>query len=178
MGGDTNEVYGHGKLNLARATSPIGLTMITDPNAAPIEMGITLDNSGITIPTSFGGALDGFTVGFIDDYKRAYIGNPTRITRQNAAFTLGDIIATWESPELQSIALDSNSKMQFTNYNENADAKDTLIFTHTLPNHTIGFSYNEESKTPDLNLTDTGEELHFPKNPPNRKRFDATPCDS
>ena len=162
-GSNTNAVYGHGSLNLARATDPVGSMMITDPNAASLAAGVTIDNSGITLPTSFGGALDGFTVGFIDDYNRAYIGNPSRITRENAAFTLGDTIATWESPELKNIALDSNSKMQFTNYDENADAKDTLIFTHNLPNHTIGFSYNEESKTPDLRLTDTGEELHFQK---------------
>ena len=159
----TNQAYGHGALNLARATDPIGSMMVADPNAAPVESGITLDNSGITLPTSFGGALDGFTVGFIDDYKRAYIGAPTRITQERAAFTLGDTIATWDSPELQSIALDSNSKMQFTNYDENSDAKDTLIFTHSLPNHTIGFSYNEQSKTPDLRLSDNGEELHFQK---------------
>ena len=100
---------------------------------------------------------------FLDDYNRAYVGSPSRITQASASFTLGDTIATWESPELQSIALDSNSKMQFTNYDESADAKDTLIFTHNLPNHTIGFSYNEESKTPDLNLTDEAQELHFQK---------------
>ena len=158
-----DDIYGHGIVNLARATDPIGSAMITDPNAAPIEAGITLDNSGITLPTSFGGALDGFTVGFIDDYKRAYIGNPARISRTNAAFTLGDTIATWESPELKNIQLDSNSKMQFTNYDENSGAKDTLIFTHNLPNHTIGFSYNEESKTPDLMLAGDKDDLHFQK---------------
>ena len=162
-GSNTNAVYGHGSLNLARATDPFGSKMTTLPDAMPIEEGITIDNSGITLPTSFGESLNGFTVGFIDDYNRAYIGSPTRITRTNAAFTLGDTIATWDSPELQSIALDSNSKMQFTNYDASEDAKDTLIFTHSLPNHTIGFSYNEESKTPDLSLTDTGEELHFQK---------------
>ena len=156
-------VYGHGKLNLARATQPIGGLDIVAPSGTSLSADASLDNSGITLPTSFGGALDGFTVGFIDDYKRAYIGNPSRITRTNAAFTLGDTIATWESPELKNIQLDSNSKMQFTNYDESADAKDTLIFTHHLPNHTIGFSYNEESKTPDLSLTDTGNELHFQK---------------
>ena len=156
-------VYGHGSLNLARATDPIGSMMITDPNAASLAAGVTIDNSGITLPTSFGGALDGFTVGFIDDYNRAYIGNPTRITRENAAFTLGDTIATWDSPELQSIALDSNSKMQFTNYDASEDAKDTLIFTHNLPNHTVGFAYNEESKTPDFSLANTGDDLHFQK---------------
>ena len=53
--------------------------------------------------------------------------------------------------------------MQFTNYEENADAKDTLIFTHNNANHTIGFSYNEESKTPDFKLADTGDEMHFQK---------------
>ena len=162
-GSNTNAVYGHGALNLARATDPIGSMMTTLPDATALASDVTIDNSGITLPTSFGGALDGFTTGFIDDYKRAYIGNPARISRENAAFTLGDTIATWESPELQSIALDSNSKMQFTNYDENADAKDTLIFTHNLPNHTIAFSYNEESKTPDLMLANTGDELHFQK---------------
>ena len=158
-----DDIYGHGALNLARAIDPMGILDISDPNAASVGAGVTLDNSGITLPTSFGGALDGFTVGFIDDYKRAYIGSPTRITQLNAAFTLGDTIATWDSPELQTIALDSNSKMQFTNYDESEGAKDTLIFTHNLPNHTIGFSYNEESKSPDLRLTDTGEDLHFQK---------------
>ena len=159
-----DDVYGYGALNLARATQPIGgLDIMATSLSGTLGEGITLDNSGITLPTSFGGALDGFTVGFTDDYNRAYIGNPARISRENAAFTLGDTIATWESPELQTIALDSNSKMQFTNYEEHEDAKDTLIFTHHLPNHTIGFSYNEESKTPDLRLTDTGDDLHFQK---------------
>ena len=89
---------------------------------------------------------------------------PSRITQANARVSrLGDTIATWESPELQSIALDSNSKMQFTNYDASEDAKDTLIFTHTQANHTIGFSYNEESKTPDLSLLGTGSDLHFQK---------------
>ena len=179
-GSDTNEVYGHGALNLARATEPIGSRTICLPSYTTtagqtraddeqvcmdkaLAVGVTIDNSGITLPTSFGNSLDGFTVGFIDDYNRAYIGNPSRITRENAAFTLGDTLATWDSPELQNIALDSNSKMQFTNYDENSDAKDTLIFTHKLPNHTIGFSYNEESKTPDLSLTDTGDDLYFQK---------------
>ena len=97
-GSNTNAVYGHGALNLARATDPVGSMMITDPNAASVGAGITIDNSGITLPTSFGGALDGFTVGFIDDYNRAYIGNPTRITRESASFTLGDTIATWDLP--------------------------------------------------------------------------------
>ena len=157
----TNEVYGHGKLNLAEATSPQGETMVSLPGA--LSAGARLDNSGITLPTSFGSSLNGFTVGFIDDYKRAYIGNPSRITRTNAAFTLADTIATWDSPELQSITLDSNSKMQFTNYDENADAKDTLIFTHNLPNHTVGFSYNEEHRTPDLSLAGDKNELHFQK---------------
>ena len=169
LGGDTNNVYGHGKLNLARATEPLGFRTIClpsypdDTNCVASEAGITIDNSGITLPTSFGGALDGFTVGFIDDYNRAYIGFPTRIAQGRASFTLGDTLATWNSPELQSIDLDSNSKMQFTNYDDDSDTKDTLIFTHNLPNHTIGFSYNEESKTPNLSLTDTGEELHFQK---------------
>ena len=158
-----DDVYGHGALNLARATQPLGLMATATASGESLGDGITIDNSGITLPTSFGGALDGFSVGFTDDYKRAFIGNPSRITRTNAAFTLGDTIATWDSPELQSIALDSNSKMQFTNYDESEDAKDTLIFTHNLPNHTIGFSYNEESKTPDLNLADTGDDLHFQK---------------
>ena len=161
-GSDTNAVYGHGSLNLARATEPMGdMSMSAFGNQR--LAGARIDNSGITLPTSFGGALDGFTVGFTDDYNRAYIGNPARITRTNAAFTLGDTIATWESPELKNIQLDSNSKMQFTNYEENSDAKDTLIFTHHLPNHTIGFAYNEESKSPDLNLANAGEELHFQK---------------
>ena len=173
-----DDIYGYGALNLAKATEPIGSRTIclpdypagqtkavNDPSCMDkaLAMGITIDNSGITLPTSFGNSLDGFTVGFIDDYNRAFIGKPTRITRTNAAFTLGDTIATWESPELQNIALDSNSKMQFTNYDENSDAKDTLIFTHSLSNHTIGFSYNEESKTPDLRLTEAGDELHFQK---------------
>ena len=158
-----DEIYGHGALNLARATSPIGLTVTATASGAGLGADASLDDSGITLPTSFGESLNGFTVGFIDDYNRAYIGNPGRITRENAAFTLGDTIATWDSPELQSIALDSNSKMQFTNYDENSDAKDTLIFTHNLPNHTIGFAYNEESKTPDLNLTDKTDEMHFQK---------------
>ena len=158
-----DEVYGHGLLNLAAAIDPLGEAKITDPSLKPIARGITLDNSGITLPTSFGESLDGFTVGFIDDYKRAYIGNPARITRTNAAFTLGDTLATWDSPELQSIQLDSNSKMQFSNYDESEHAKDTLIFTHHLPNHTIAFSYNEEHKTPDLRLAGAGEELHFQK---------------
>ena len=159
----TNDVYGHGALNLGAATAPLGRAMTTLPDGLSLGADASLDNSGITLPTSFGSSLDGFTVGFIDDYKRAYIGNPERITRENAAFTLGDTLATWESPELQSIALDSNSKMQFTNYDENEDAKDTLIFTHKNANHTVGFSYNEESKTPDLRLAGTGEELHFQK---------------
>ena len=159
----TNGVYGHGALNLARATDPIGSMMTATPMGTALAADASLDNSGITLPTSFGNSLDGFTVGFIDDYNRAYIGNPARITRENAAFTLGDTIATWESPELQNIALDSNSKMQFTNYDENSDAKDTLIFTHNLPNHTVAFSYNEESKTPDLMLAGDAQELHFQK---------------
>ena len=172
-----DDIYGYGALNLAKATEPIGSRTICLPSYTTgqpktddtgcmdkaLATGITLDNSGITLPTSFGGALDGFTVGFIDDYKRAYIGNPTRITQKSASFTLGDTIATWESPELKNIQLDSNSKMQFTNYDENADAKNTLIFTHNLPNHTIGFSYNEESKTPDFKLADNGDDLHFQK---------------
>ena len=41
--------------------------------------------------------------------------------------------------------------------------KDTLIFTHNLPNHTIGFSYNEESKSPDLRLAGADDDLHFQK---------------
>ena len=159
----TNRVYGHGALNLARATDPIGSMMTTLPDATALGAGITIDNSGITLPTSFGESLGGFTAGFTDDYNRAFIGNPARITRENAAFTLGDTIATWESPTLQSIALDSNSKMQFTDYTDNADAKDTLIFTHNLPNHTIAFSYNEESKSPDLRLAGAGDDLHFQK---------------
>ena len=161
--GDTNEVYGYGSLNLARATDPVGNAMIISPAGNALAAGIMMDNSGITLPTSFGGALDGFTVGFIDDYDRAYIGNPVRITQLNAAFTLGDTIATWESPELQSIVLDSNSKMQFTNYDASEDAKDILIFTHHLPNHTIGFSYNEEHKVPDLRLAGDSQDLHFQK---------------
>ena len=155
-------VYGHGALNLARATQPIGeMTMMASGTQRLGEARI--DNSGITLPTSFRESLGGFTAGFTDDYDRAFIGSPTRITRENAAFTLGDTIATWDSPELQSITLDSNSKMQFTNYDTDSGAKDTLIFTHNLPNHTVGFSYNEESKTPDLRLTETSEELHFQK---------------
>ena len=167
--GNTNEVYGHGALNLARATEPLGFRTIClpsypdDTGCVASETAITLDNSGITLPTSFGTSLTGFTAGFIDDYNRAFIGKPTRITRENVAFTLADTIATWQSPELQNITLDSNSKMQFTNYDASEDAKDTLIFTHNLPNHTIGFSYNEEHKTPDLSLTDETQELHFQK---------------
>ena len=157
-----DNVYGHGALNLARATEPVGARTMTAFGNQRLE-GANIDNSGITLPTSFGSSLEGFTVGFTDDYNRAFIGTPSRITRESVAFTLGDTIATWDSPELQSIALDSNSKMQFTNYDENSDAKDTLIFTHSLPNHTIGFAYNEESKTPDLRLTDAGEDLHFQK---------------
>ena len=174
-----DEIYGHGALNLARAVEPIGPRTICLPSYTTttgqtmaddagcenkaLATGITVDNSGITLPTSFGNSLDGFSVGFIDDYNRAFIGRPARITRTNAAFTLGDTIATWDSPELKNIALDSNSKMQFTNYDENSDAKDTLIFTHNLPNHTIGFSYNEESKTPDFKLAGDKDELHFQK---------------
>ena len=172
--GGVDDVYGRGALNLARAIEPIGYRTICLPSYPADAVrnpdcmmakaaGITVDNSGITLPTSFGSSLTGFTVGFIDDYKRAYVGSPTRITRENAAFTLGDTIATWESPTLKNIALDSNSKMQFTNYEENSDAKDTLIFTHSLSNHTIAFSYNEEHKTPDLSLTDETQELHFQK---------------
>ena len=159
-------VYGQGALNLAAATAPMTMmdeASITAFGNQRLAAGASIDKSGITIPTSFGGALDGFTVGFTDDYDRAFIGSPVRITRTNAAFTLGDTLKTWDSPELQSIALDSNSKMQFTNYDENADAKDTLIFTHHLPNHTIGFSYNEEHRTPDLRLAGDAQELHFQK---------------
>ena len=156
----TDAVYGHGKLNLAAATDPMGKTMTADAMGASVGEGITLDSSGIALPTSFGASLNGFTVGFIDDYKRAYVGRPTRVTQQNAAFTLSDTFATWESPELQNIKLDSNSKMQFTN---DANAKDKLIFTHNNANHTVAFSYNEESKTPDLRLAGKGDDLHFQK---------------
>ena len=158
-----DEVYGHGALNLGRATEPVGSRTVALPSAPPSESGLSLDNSGITLPTSFGGALDGFTVGFIDDYNRAYIGNPARITQASASFTLADTLATWDSPELQSIQLDSNSKMQFTNYDDSEHAKDTLIFTHKLPNHTIAFSYNEEHKIPDLMLAGDKDEMHFQK---------------
>ena len=166
--GEPDDVYGHGIVNLASATAPVtmmGEASIIAFGNQRLAAGASIDKSGITLPTSFGGALDGFSVGFTDDYNRAFVGRPTRITRENAAFTLGDTIATWESPTLKNIALDSNSKMQFTNYEENANAKDTLIFTHNLPNHTIGFSYNEESKSPDLNLANAGDkdELHFQK---------------
>ena len=68
-------VYGQGALNLARATSPIGLTVTATSSGASVGADASLDNSGITLPTSFGESLNGFTVGFIDDYKRAYIGN-------------------------------------------------------------------------------------------------------
>ena len=87
-----DEIYGYGALNLARAVEPIGprticlpsytmttgQTMMDDTGCEnkALATGITLDNSGITLPTSFGGALNGFTVGFIDDYNRAYIGKP------------------------------------------------------------------------------------------------------
>ena len=159
----TNRVYGHGALNLARATEPVGHRRIALPSAPPSESGLSLDNSGITLPTSFGGALTDLTVGFTDDYDRAFIGFPERIAQQNIAFTLDETMATWDSPELQSITLDSNSKMQFTNYDESEHAKDTLMFTHHLPNHTIGFTYNEESKTPDLMLAGDKDEMHFQK---------------
>ena len=161
--GNTNEVYGHGALNLARASEPIGPMTMTESGNQGLEAGITIDNSGITLPTSFGGALTDLTAGFTDDYNRAFIGTPARIAQQNIAFTLDETMASWDSPELQNIQLDSNSKMQFTNYDESEDAKDTLIFTHNLPNHTIGFSYNEEHKTPDLMLADKAQEMHFQK---------------
>ena len=158
----TDNIYGHGALNLAKATAPLGdLSMSSFGNQRLADARI--DNSGITLPTSFGSSLTGFTAGFTDDYNRAFVGSPARISRTNAAFTLADTIATWQSPELQSIALDSNSKMQFTNYDEDANAKDTLIFTHNLPNHTIGFLYNEESKNPDLMLAGKTDDLHFQK---------------
>ena len=163
LGEDSNVVYGRGALNLARATEPLGEKYMVAPSGTALDAGITIDNSGITIPTSFGGALTDLTAGFTDDYDRAFIGFPERIAQQNIAFTLDETMATWDSPELQSIALDSNSKMQFTNYDESEDAKDTLIFTHHLPNHTIGFSYNEESKSPDLMLAGDSQELHFQK---------------
>ena len=161
----TNEVYGHGALNLARATAPVGDMSMSAFGNQRLE-GARIDNSGITLPTSFGGALAGFSAGFTDDYDRAFVGRPARITRGDATFTLGDTLKTWDSPELKNIALDSNSKMQFTDYDADSGAKDTLIFTHNLPNHTIGFSYNEESKNPDLRLAgaaEAGEELHFQK---------------
>ena len=161
--GNKNEVYGHGALNLARATEPMGEMDMVTPGGTALAAGITVDNSGITLPTSFGESLTDLTVGFMDDYNRAYIGTPARIAQQNIAFTLDETMATWDSPELQSIALDSNSKMQFTNYDESEDAKDTLMFTHTLPNHTIGFAYNEEHKTPDLMLAGDKDEMHFQK---------------
>ena len=169
VGGITNtpdDVYGHGALNLARATEPIGDMTMTESGNQGLEAGITIDNSGVTLPASFGGALTDLTAGFTDDYDRAFIGFPERIAQQNIAFTLDETMATWESPELQSIALDSNSKMQFTNYDDDSDAKDTLMFTHNLPNHTVAFSYNEEHKTPDLMLAgagNTGDEMHFQK---------------
>ena len=71
VGDDT--IYGQGLLNLGAALESQGTMTITSAGRNPLP-GITIDNSGITLPTSFGGALDGFTVGFIDDYKRAYIG--------------------------------------------------------------------------------------------------------
>ena len=160
-----DDVYGYGVLNLAAATIPVALAAGASITSFGNQrlIGANIDNSGITLPTSFGESLNGFTAGFTDDYNRSFIGRPTRITRTNAAFTLGDTIATWDSPELQNVVLDSNSKMQFTNYDADSDTKDTLIFTHNLPNHTIGFSYNEESKTPDFKLTDNSEDLHFQK---------------
>ena len=163
--GEPDDVYGHGIVNLATATAPVTVAGEASITAFGNQrlVGASIDNSGITLPTSFGESLNSFTAGFTDDYNRAFIGKPARITRANAAFTLGDTFATWESPELQSIELDSNSKMQFTNYDENAGAKDTLIFTHHLPNHTIAFSYNEESKTPDLMLAGDKDEMHFQK---------------
>ena len=161
-----DDVYGHGRLNLARASEPVGSKMTASASGASVGDGITIDNSGVTLPTSFGESLTDLTAGFTDDYDRAFIGFPTRIAQQNIAFTLDETMATWDSPELQSITLDSNSKMQFSNYDESEDAKDTLMFTHHLPNHTIGFSYNEESKTPDLMLAGaakSGDEMHFQK---------------
>ena len=160
-----DEIYGFGALNLARATEPLGTLTMTSFGSQRLE-GITLGNSGITLPTSFGGALDGFTVGFLDDYNRPFIGNPGRITRESVAFTLADTLATWDSPALQSIALDSNSKMQFSNYDASAGTRNTLMFTHKLPNHVVGFSYKEAQKSPDFRLTDAGDngnELHFQK---------------
>ena len=101
----------------------------------------------------------------MDDYDRAYIGSPARISRESVAFTLGDTIATWDSPELQSITLDSNSKMQYSNYDASAGTKNTLMFTHNNANNSISFSYNQSQKSPDFRLTDAGEaqDLHFQK---------------
>ena len=161
-----DNIYGHGALNLARATEPLGEMDMVAPDGMALGADARIDNSGITLPTSFGGALAGFKAGFTDDYDRAFIGSPSRIAQASASFTLADTLATWESPELQNIALDSNSKMQFTNYDASGDAKDTLIFTHKNANHTIGFSYNEESKNPDLRLAgaaEAGDEMHFQK---------------
>ena len=118
-----DDIYGHGALNLARATEPRGeMTMMSFGNQR-LTGGITIHNSGITLPTSFGESLTGFTAGFTDDYNRAFIGKPKRGTQASVAFTLADTIATWDSPELQSITLDSNSKMQYSNYDASAGTK-------------------------------------------------------
>ena len=57
----------------------------------------------------------------LDDYDRAYIGTPdANHPRARGVHSCRHDCRHGRAPELQSIALDSNSKMQFTNYDEEA----------------------------------------------------------
>ena len=156
----TDPVYGRGLLNLDAATRPVGEESATSFGNQILSAGVTLDNSQVTLPTSFGGAMQNLELGFTDDYHRAFIGTPTRIIRKNVQYDAFDYIATWQADEMETTKLDESAKMSYANIGTDEEVMN-LDYQHGKTG--LSFSYDAHYNAPDFRLAGKESATHFQK---------------
>jgi hypothetical protein len=112
-----DDVYGHGLLNLDRATQPVGGTSIplgNNINGASVGT----DQSNITMAAAFGDSLNqsGLSLTMLDSYDRAYNINLTNLAHSSDSFaSFSDMVNSFGIGNMEKTQISENITMAFEN---------------------------------------------------------------
>lgn len=122
-----DNIYGHGLINLDRASNPVGQVIIPLSNNVG-GAGAALASSSIVLSSAFGGALKNSSVDFtiLDKYQRAYNLSLTNIIGSaNSKNQLSGKMENFAEPrisKLQTTKLSDNLSLGFVNIDNNDES--------------------------------------------------------
>ncbi len=149
----TDEVYGHGMVNLEEAVRPQGVLRVVGYDNSPLVTGDLLQQSTITLSNHFGVGKSQLQTGTRDDYNRTFVATPTQLTRANIAFDLDDYMDNLNQINfIEELAIDAQTSLSFNNDTNQENTQQWLALNHRSisNNHSFTMVHHQTYRKDDL----------------------------